>query len=202
MSLDRLQAAFRDFENANILTFHLQGLENDPFALRNRLLQAFKAGYEDSKLHAAEAASASEHRCHVCGSPTSLCCSDCRINFDASVYVCSKAACRDAHDLKCYGDSPLKTSTSLAPGLLDGVRHDVDCAILHTPANYPHRRPCSCGAEGKAGRDPFADRYHELLLAVERKFPGESRHATALRYIREAEQRSASEAGAANKGHA
>lgn len=36
--------------------------------------------------------------------------------------------------------------------------------------------------------DPFASKYHELLLAVERKFPGESRHATALRYIREAER--------------
>ena len=33
------------------------------------------------------------------------------------------------------------------------------------------------------------DLYHELLLAVCRKFPGEDRHATALRYIREAEAR-------------
>lgn len=29
--------------------------------------------------------------------------------------------------------------------------------------------------------------YFDLLYAVERKFPGESRHTTALRYIREAE---------------
>ena len=35
--------------------------------------------------------------------------------------------------------------------------------------------------------DPFADKYHELLLAVAKKFPGESRHETALRYIRERE---------------
>ncbi len=35
--------------------------------------------------------------------------------------------------------------------------------------------------------DPFADKYHELLLAVGNKYPGESRHATALRYIRQAE---------------
>ena len=32
------------------------------------------------------------------------------------------------------------------------------------------------------------DRYNELLLAVVQKFPGESRHETALRYIREREQ--------------
>jgi len=32
------------------------------------------------------------------------------------------------------------------------------------------------------------DRYNELLYAVARKFPGESRHETALRYIRQAEE--------------
>jgi hypothetical protein len=30
--------------------------------------------------------------------------------------------------------------------------------------------------------------YEELLYAVARKFPGETRHQTALRYIQEAEQ--------------
>jgi len=32
-----------------------------------------------------------------------------------------------------------------------------------------------------------SERYSELLMAVGHKFPGESRHETALRYIREAE---------------
>lgn len=35
--------------------------------------------------------------------------------------------------------------------------------------------------------------YAELIMAVARKFPGETRHQTALRYIQEAEQRTASE---------
>jgi hypothetical protein len=35
---------------------------------------------------------------------------------------------------------------------------------------------------------PLADRYNELLYAVGRKFPGESRHETALRYIRQEEK--------------
>ena len=30
--------------------------------------------------------------------------------------------------------------------------------------------------------------YHELIMAVETKYPNESRHATALRYIREREE--------------
>lgn len=32
-----------------------------------------------------------------------------------------------------------------------------------------------------------SEKYHELLYAVARKFPDETRHETALRYIREAE---------------
>lgn len=39
------------------------------------------------------------------------------------------------------------------------------------------------------GRD-VESQYYELLYAVARKFPGESRHATALRYIQEAERTS------------
>uniref|UniRef100_A0A6H1ZG30 Uncharacterized protein n=1 Tax=viral metagenome TaxID=1070528 RepID=A0A6H1ZG30_9ZZZZ len=34
------------------------------------------------------------------------------------------------------------------------------------------------------------DKYMELIMAVENKYPGESRHQTALRYIKEAESRS------------
>jgi len=39
--------------------------------------------------------------------------------------------------------------------------------------------------------DPAAEmqRYYELLFAVETKCPGETRHQTALRYIRQAEAR-------------
>jgi hypothetical protein len=37
--------------------------------------------------------------------------------------------------------------------------------------------------------------YFELLFAVGHKHPGESRHQTALRYIRQAEQQSAQDSG-------
>lgn len=53
-----------------------------------------------------------------------------------------------------------------------------------------HKPECPIRRHGKhtpAAPDPFADKYHELLLAVGNKYPGESRHATALRYIRQAE---------------
>ena len=41
-------------------------------------------------------------------------------------------------------------------------------------------------------------KYHELIMAVCRKFPGESRHETALRYIREVEARAVSDTGCVN----
>ena len=39
----------------------------------------------------------------------------------------------------------------------------------------------------------YQGKYNELLFAVCRKFPGESRHQTALRYIREAEKQSSAD---------
>ncbi len=57
---------------------------------------------------------------------------------------------------------------------------------------FPVSRRCSCAAATPP--DPRAEReaetrqrYEELLYAVAQKFPGESRHETALRYIRNAE---------------
>lgn len=40
----------------------------------------------------------------------------------------------------------------------------------------------------EAGYDGCRHKYYELIYAVERKFPDETRHQTALRYIRSAEQ--------------
>lgn len=40
-------------------------------------------------------------KCHICGRPTRLACSDCRIDFAKSIYVCESEECRDKHDMKC-----------------------------------------------------------------------------------------------------
>ena len=44
--------------------------------------------------------------CHVCGDQTLFASSDCQINFNATVYVCGKRACREEHERKCYGSKP------------------------------------------------------------------------------------------------
>jgi hypothetical protein len=59
--------------------------------------------------------------------------------------------------------------------------------------------------ELEAQRKPLTDElYNELLFAVGSKYPDETRHQTALRYIKRAEMRSASPAKAAHgiKGEA
>lgn len=46
----------------------------------------------------------------------------------------------------------------------------------------------SCPAQPPAASvQDVSDKYHELLFAVQKKFPNESRHATALRYIQQTE---------------
>ena len=41
----------------------------------------------------------------------------------------------------------------------------------------------------------FGRKYHELIMAVQHKYPNESRHETALRYIKEFESHAANHAG-------
>lgn len=47
--------------------------------------------------------------------------------------------------------------------------------------------PIASNPAAEAKHKLLEERYNELIFAVARKFPGESRHETALRYIREAE---------------
>lgn len=44
---------------------------------------------------------AQKRRCSICDVETTTACSDCAIDLRATVYVCSKATCRKAHDAKC-----------------------------------------------------------------------------------------------------
>jgi hypothetical protein len=65
--------------------------------------------------------------------------------------------------------------------------------------HYPDGHNVGLGMVERESRDERDSRlYHELLYAVARKFRGETRHQTALRYIREAEAR-ASEPGQAKQ---
>lgn len=51
--------------------------------------------------------------------------------------------------------------------------------------------PAPAGSASLVKQPPrdVSELYHELLYAVAHKFPGESRHETALRYIRDTEER-------------
>lgn len=62
----------------------------------------------------------------------------------------------------------------------DGVFREIPLYTHSTQAQPP-------AASVPDAMQELADKYHELLWAVAHKFPGETRHETALRYIREAE---------------
>lgn len=58
-----------------------------------------------------------QKRCHVCGDQTLFACSNCQINFAATVYVCAKSACRDEHERKCAGDGRKSPDCAARPAL-------------------------------------------------------------------------------------
>lgn len=49
--------------------------------------------------------------CHICKSQTLYACSDCRIDFGVTIYVCTSKACRDEHEER-YCPSRLRESGS------------------------------------------------------------------------------------------
>lgn len=48
-------------------------------------------------------------------------------------------------------------------------------------------------SEWHAGEQRISELYDELILSVEKKYPNETRHETALRYIKECENRNDSQ---------
>lgn len=67
--------------------------------------------------------------------------------------------------------------------------------MAQEPANRQETKTMTCDDRTDPVQSPHDKNqcpeclYAELLSAVARKFPGESRHQTALRYIRQAEER-------------
>ena len=68
----------------------------------------------------------------------------------------------------------------LTPACPDSLRPRYEAALALLGAALP--------VVGDAPRCEWREKYHELLFAVGKKHPGESRHETALRYIQEAER--------------
>lgn len=90
-----------------------------------------------------------------------------RKGSDPKEIACSRGTASDTTIITSYNFA----EAARVLGLDDGLFDDTDA--LSAPAG-PEKNKL----------------YAELLYAVEQAFPGESRHETALRYIREAERRS------------
>lgn len=76
-----------------------------------------------------------------------------------------------------------------AESALAGVQQELQQAQLGMASQHSTLVSLLARAEEAEGQLQALQRdYHELILAVGNKYPGESRHETALRYIRRAEQ--------------
>lgn len=67
-----------------------------------------------------------------------------------------------------------------------------DSCIELSILNAARKQPCECKhwvPDNKEQKPSIGELYNELIYAVGKKYPGETRHQTALRYIREAENK-------------
>ena len=73
-----------------------------------------------------------------------------------------------------------------------GLRHETLAKLMMKSKRCPHGwlNVLDCPyCKIKSERDDLHKKYNELLFVVERRFPGETRHETALRYLKEAQSR-------------
>jgi hypothetical protein len=75
--------------------------------------------------------------------------------------------------------------------LVEVIRQALECGDLMRHVEVDTSKQCVSYVPYRRLQEVQA-RYHELLYAVVRKWPGESAHETALRYIREAEMHTTS----------
>lgn len=79
--------------------------------------------------------------CHICGAQTLLACSDCRLNLSATVYVCGKRECREAHDRVCSGQrTSMASLTALNRPMLNRAQAIEAYVRQFNRTEYPSTR--------------------------------------------------------------
>lgn len=110
------------------------------------------------------------------------------LNIGTAASDCGSA--RDAWIESNWADAVMWINNAISQ--LESARAKIEAHTANAAgqgAAKPYPAPaCSASLVAQPPRD-VSELYHELLYAVERCFPGESRHETALRYIRETERR-------------
>lgn len=83
-----------------------------------------------------------------------------------------------------------RASSLLEHEVQDGIQPDGENPNYDPSPEAEIRRLLASRNRARRERDEMTDKYNELLFAVGLKFPGETRHQTALRYIKQAESAS------------
>lgn len=115
-------------------------------------------------------------KCHVCGEQTLFACSDCRINFQATVYVCAKDSCQDAHEQKCFSHRPALPHAvpagwkmvPIEPGTceLDDSPHLLAFAVALHANISEEKRPNGWSDFSDAQRDRLKAAYRAMLAVA------------------------------------
>ncbi len=92
---------------------------------------ARKVTEERDALRAQLAAATEQHKCSVCGKPTDMACSDCRIDLQTTVFVCAETPCLDEHEKTC--PSCLRAELAKVTGEAQHYK------ALHAVENSNHR---------------------------------------------------------------
>ena len=98
---DRCNAAWEALENVCELERHLHSAAQPGLSpLQEKLMNnAQKAPYFAERRCCTVCDA--KKLCTICGAQTDMACSDCRIDFQSTIYVCSKNECRNEHEGKC-----------------------------------------------------------------------------------------------------
>jgi hypothetical protein len=63
------------------------------------------------------------------------------------------------------------------PFVIDGVRHDAGCALLHSPAFHAQRLSCTCGASAREHASHWITPLGDRLAAADRSNSNRARAA-------------------------
>ena len=123
-------------------------------------------------IDAARARSTKRTVCSVCGQPTNLACSDCRIDFQTTIYVCP--SCIDRHEEKC--SASVRARAKKAEAERDAANERIGEWVNRCEFREAERDDARASADALVGvlrlaRPCVEDAWHRRISARENHTP-------------------------------
>jgi len=78
--------------------------------------------------------------CHACEAQTLFACSDCQVNFGATVYVCGKRECREYHERLCSGGRERVAFWMMTNGYATGHGDTIEDLLVELEGQAKRRK--------------------------------------------------------------